>query len=124
MCAFPSRKTQLVGRKSFFATSTTQGETYCGELRTFLLRSRVDASTTNLRRALTATSQNHPHIPSHRRLIFDERRKTHLWKTETQERGPEFHLATYFSQTGLMESRNGPINGILKVGPAMPFLFR
>lgn len=49
---------------------------------------------------------------------------TYLWKTETQLRGPLSHLEWYSSNLGSMDSRNGPIKGVLNKGPAMLPLLR
>jgi hypothetical protein len=43
---------------------------------------------------------------------------TYLWKTDTQLSSPLAHLALYSSNLGLTDSRNGPMKGILKNGPA------
>lgn len=49
-------------------------------------------------------------------------KKTYLWKTDTQLRGPLAHCSRYPSNFGWSAWMNGPMSGNLKVGPAMePF---
>lgn len=43
----------------------------------------------------------------------------YLWKTETQLRAPESHLAWYFLKSGFTDSRNGPMKGAFHAGPAI-----
>lgn len=48
---------------------------------------------------------------------------SYLWKTDTQLRGPEAHLAWYLVKSGRTDSRNGPMKGAFHAGPTIePFL--
>ena len=49
---------------------------------------------------------------------------TYLWKTETQLRGPLYHLATYSWNFGFTDWRNGPMKGSFNGGPTMLPLFQ
>lgn len=84
--------------------------------------SRVEAMTTNLKVELA-------HAERKARDRVSERGGkrggvSYLWKTETQLRGPEHHFAWYFLKSGLTDSRNGPMKGVLSVGPTIDPLFQ